>query len=105
MHSDILQSQFLDAIADCRHIYVDKAVECVLCESDLSGDQRSVYLDELQFSFNRLLVKVFVEVAFSDCVWSSNEAWLGQVLMEELLRKKLNKRELHGVLDLSLIHI
>ena len=99
MHSEILQSQFLDAIADCRHVYVDKAVECVIYKSGLSGEQQNDYLDEIQFSFNRLLVKVFVEVAFSDCVWSSNEAWLAQVLMEELLRKKLSKRELKGVLD------
>ena len=99
MHSDILQSQFLDAIADCRLVYVDKAVECVVYKSGLSGEQQNDYLDEIQFSFNRLLVKVFVEVAFSDCVWSSNEAWLAQVLMEELLRKKLDKRELKNVLD------
>ena len=99
MPCDILQSQFLDAISDCRHVYVDKAVECVVFKSDLSGDQRNDYLDEIEFSFNRLLVKVFVEVAFSDCVWSSNEAWLAQVLMEQLLRKKLKKRDLPGVLD------
>ena len=99
MPCDILQSQFLDAISDCRHVYVDKAVECVVFKSDLTANQRNDYLDEIEFSFNRLLVKVFVEVAFSDCVWSSNEAWLGQVLMEQLLRKKLRKRDLPGILD------
>ena len=99
MSTNLLTQQFNEALNDCRHLYVDKAVECVVYRSDLNSKQRSNYLDEVETRFNRLLIKIFVEIAWSDCVWSSGEASLAKSLMEDLLRKQIRDREVRPALE------
>lgn len=84
MDKNILIQQFRDAMFNCRRIYVDKAIECVMYKAGLSNDQKSVYMDEAEVLFVRLVIKIFVEVAFSDCVWSQGEAELGRIISQEL---------------------
>ena len=84
MDKNILIQQFRDAIFDCRRIYVDKAIECVMYKAGMTNDQKSMYMDESEVLFVRLVIKVFVEVAFSDCVWSQGEAELAKIISLEL---------------------
>jgi SpoVK/Ycf46/Vps4 family AAA+-type ATPase len=99
MDSDILIRQFIDAINDCRRIYVDKSIECIMYKPDMDADSKSSFLDEVERLFNRLVIKVFVEVAWSDLVWSRGEGLLGMVLAEELLRQKIREKDLGRVID------
>ena len=94
MDKNILLQQFKDAIFDCRRIYVDKAIECVTYKADLSNDQKSMYMDEAEQLFVRLVIKIFVEVSFSDCVWSQGEGELGRIISEELCGKSVPDRNL-----------
>ena len=99
MDKNILLQQFRDAIFDCRRIYVDKAIECVTYKADLSNDEKSLYMDEAEQLFIRLVIKVFVEVSFSDCVWSRGEGDLGRIISEELCNTPVSDRNLLGVVE------
>ena len=94
MDKNILLQQFRDSIFDCRRIYVDKAIECVTYKADLSNDEKSMYMDEAELLFARLVIKVFVEVSFSDCVWSQGEGELGKIISEDLLGEHVSDRNL-----------
>ena len=99
MAKSLLAQQFFDTVKDCRRIYVDQSVEAVMCKPNLDAAQRDQFLDEVEFRFNRLLIKVFVEVAWSDCIWTRGEGDLAIQLVEDLLRTRIKPQEL------SLIHI
>ena len=98
MSVDLISDQFFETVNDCRHIYVDQAVEVTLSSLTLSADQQSEFLDEVELRFNRLLIKVFAEVAWSDLVWSQNEGLLAVQLLEDLLRTKIPAREVKATL-------
>ena len=70
MSVDLISDQFFETVNDCRRIYVDQAVEATLSSSTLSADRQSEFLDEIELRFNRLVIKIFSEVAWSDLVWS-----------------------------------
>ena len=91
---NILIQQFSDAIFDCRRIYVDNAVESVTYSSGLEADSKISFMDETERLFDRLIIKVFVEVSFSDCIWSQGEAQLAKVIAEQLLREPVSDKEL-----------
>ena len=76
MSVDLISDQFFETVNDCRRIYVDQAVEATLSSSKLSADRQSEFLDEIELRFNRLLIKIFAEVAWSDLVWTQNEGCL-----------------------------
>ena len=94
MDKNILFQQFRDAIFDCRRIYVDKAIECVTYKADLSNDEKSIYMDEAELLFVRLVIKIFVEVSFSDLVWSQGEAELGRIISEDLCGTRVSNKNL-----------
>jgi len=98
MSVDLISDQFFETVNDCRHIYVDQAVEVTLSSLTLSADQQSEFLDEVEVRFNRLLIKVFAEVAWSDLVWSQNEGLLAVQLLEDLLRTKIPARDVKATL-------
>lgn len=99
MSTDILISQFVDAVGDCRLNYVDRAIACVSSKPELDGQQRITWLDELEHRFDQLLIKVFVEVGWSDCVWSNNEGQLAKVLLETAFRTRVSDDELVDTLN------
>ncbi len=99
MSHELITKQFFDAVHDCRRIYVDQSVEAVLGRTDLSENQRDEFLDEVEFRFNRLLIKVFVEVAWSDCFWSHGESRLAVEMIEDLLRTKIPEKEVRATLE------
>ena len=99
MDKNILLQQFKDAIFDCRRIYVDKAIECVTYKADLSNEQKTIYMDEAEHLFVRLVIKIFVEVSFSDLVWSQGEGELGRIISEELCGKSVRDKDLLGVVE------
>jgi len=99
MDKNILIQQFRDAIFDCRRIYVDKAIACVTYKDDLSGDEKLIYMDEAEQLFVRLVIKVFVEVAFSDCVWSQGEASLARVISQDLCRTAVAENDMLKLVD------
>ena len=105
MSVDLISDQFFETVNDCRRIYVDQAVEVALSSSTLSADRQSEFLDEIELRFNRLVIKIFSEVAWSDLVWSQNEGVLAVRLLEDLLRTKIPARDVKATLKLSLIHI
>ena len=69
-----------------------------LSSSKLSADRQSEFLDEIELRFNRLLIKIFAEVAWSDLVWSQNEGVLAVQLLEDLLRTKIPARDVKATL-------
>jgi len=83
MFQDLISQQFFEAMADCRRIYVDQSIDAAVLESNLSGAQRLEYLDDVEFRFTRLVIKVFVEVAWSDCVWSEGEGRIAVQMLED----------------------
>lgn len=99
MDTNILIRQFIEAITDCRRIYVDKAIECVMYKGSLDSNSKSKFLDEVERLFNRLIIKVFVEVSWSDCVWSQGEGLLAMVMVEELLRQPVQRKDLGKLID------
>ena len=99
MNSDILTNQFVDALNVCRHQYVDKTIACVMAKPDLDCEQIEFYFDEIQQRFDQLLIKIFVEVAWSDCIWSNNEGELAKVLLERAFKTRINDRELQSTLE------
>ena len=99
MDKNILLQQFRDAIFDCRRIYVDKAIECVTYKPELSNDEKSIYMDEAESLFVRLIIKVFVEVSFSDCVWSQGEGELGRIISEDLCGEPVPDKNLLNVVE------
>ena len=98
MSVDLISDQFFETVNDCRRIYVDQAVEATLSSSKLSADRQSEFLDEIELRFNRLLIKIFAEVAWSDLVWSQNEGVLAVQLLEDLLRTKIPARDVKATL-------
>ena len=66
MSVDLISDQFFETVNDCRRIYVDQATEVALSSSTLSADHQNEFLDEIELRFNRLLIKIFAEVAWSD---------------------------------------
>jgi len=99
MDRNILLQQFRDAIFDCRRIYVDKAIECVTYKAGLSNDEKSIFMDEVESLFVRLVIKVFVEVSFSDCVWSQGEGELGRIISEDLCGESVPDKKLLDVVE------
>ena len=98
MSVDLISDQFFETVNDCRRIYVDQAVEATLSSSKLSADRQSEFLDEIELRFNRLLIKIFAEVAWSDLVWTQNEGELAVQLLEDLLRTKIPARDVKATL-------
>ena len=98
MSVDLISDQFFETVNDCRRIYVDQAVEVTLSSSTLSADLQREFLDEIEVRFNRLLIKIFAEVAWSDLVWSHNEGLLAVQLLEDLLRTKIPARDVKATL-------
>ena len=98
MSVDLISDQFFETVNDCRRIYVDQAVEATLSSSKLSADRQSEFLDKIELRFNRLLIKIFAEVAWSDLVWSHNEGLLAVQLLEDLLRTKIPARDVKATL-------
>ena len=98
MSVDLISDQFFETVNDCRRIYVDQAVEATLSSSKLSADRQSEFLDEIELRFNRLLIKIFAEVAWSDLVWTQNEGVLAVQLLEDLLRTKIPARDVKATL-------
>ena len=98
MSVDLISDQFFETVNDCRRIYVDQAVEVALSSSTLSADRQSEFLDEIELRFNRLVIKIFSEVAWSDLVWSQNEGVLAVQLLEDLLRTKIPARDVKATL-------
>ena len=98
MSVDLISDQFFETVNDCRRIYVDQAVEVALSSSTLSADRQSEFLDEIELRFNRLVIKIFSEVAWSDLVWSQNEGVLAVRLLEDLLRTKIPARDVKATL-------
>ena len=99
MDQSLLSQQFFATVQDCRRIYVDKSVEAVVYRSDLDAVQRDEFLDEVEIRFNRLLIKVFVEVAWSDCVWSEGEGDLAIQLVEDLMRTRVKPSKALALLE------
>ena len=99
MAQSLLAQQFFETVKDCRRIYVDQSVEAVMCKPNLDAAQRDQFLDEVEFRFNRLLIKVFVEVAWSDCIWTRGEGDLAIQLVEDLLRTRIKPQETMSLLD------
>ena len=98
MSVDLISDQFFETVNDCRRIYVDQAVEATLSSSKLSADRQSEFLDEIELRFNRLLIKIFAEVAWGDLVWTQNEGELAVQLLEDLLRTKIPARDVKACL-------
>ena len=98
MSVDLISDQFFETVNDCRRIYVDQATEVALSSSTLSADLQNEFLDEIELRFNRLLIKIFAEVAWSDLVWSQNEGLLAVQLLEDLLRTKIPARDVKATL-------
>ena len=98
MSVDLISDQFFETVNDCRRIYVDQAVEATMSSSKLSADRQSEFLDEIELRFNRLLIKIFAEVAWSDLVWTQNEGELAVQLLEDLLRTKIPARDVKATL-------
>ena len=98
MSVDLISDQFFETVNDCRRIYVDQATEVALSSSTLSADHQNEFLDEIELRFNRLLIKIFAEVAWSDLVWSQNEGVLAVQLLEDLLRTKIPARDVKATL-------
>ena len=99
MPVDLISLQFFDTVNDCRRIYVDQAVEAIMSKPDLTPDQRNEFLDEVEFRFNRLIIKIFAEVAWSDCVWSQGEGQLAIELLEDLTRTSIPNRKVKTTLE------
>ncbi len=89
-----LIDQFADSITACRHLFVDKLAEDVVTSGEVGAPQRQAALAEIESGFNRLLMKVYVEVAWSDRVWSRGEALIAKKLLEDLLRHPLREKDL-----------
>jgi len=78
MTSTITRGQFIEAMNDCRRIYVDNALSVAMHQKD-----GYAYIQRVENSFTQLLVKIFVEVAWTDFIWSEGEVSIARTMVEE----------------------
>jgi SpoVK/Ycf46/Vps4 family AAA+-type ATPase len=93
MSACIFQDQFVDAIDQCRQLYVDKVVECFVASPRRLGMESNEFFAEVQDRFNCLVIKAFVETAESDLVLTPAEAELAKVLVEHLLDQRVKPKQ------------
>ena len=94
MSSPFLIEQFVDSINDGRRIYIDRSIESLLAQPNLNGDDAKETIDRIERSYSRLLIKIFVTLAWDDLVWSPGETAIAETLITEIFQQKPKEKDL-----------
>lgn len=89
-----LCGQFREALAACRAVYSESALECLAACRELPEDERRSFVARMEELHRGLVVKAYVSVATVDGKWSPQERRLAEIMVEHVWGQKLSKREL-----------
>ncbi len=94
-----LPSQFRQLLGQCRDLYISSGELCVREFPDLVPKTGTGFVQLMDDLHRALVVKVFVTVCEADRRWSTNEKFLGEVLLFHLWSEWLKEDQLKAALQ------
>src|SRR5689334_13376142 len=90
--------EFRTALEDCEGLYRSAALECARSHPELVGESRREFVQRMVDLSHGLMLKIFVEIAYIDRHWSSEDLFVAGVLFEHVWDQKLDRKQLKEAL-------
>ncbi len=94
-----LPSHFRQLLGQCRELYLSSGEQCVRDFPDQVPQTGSGFVQLMDDLHRALVVKIFITICEADRRWSTNEKFLGEVLLFHLWSKWLNEEELKAAIQ------
>jgi tellurite resistance protein len=91
--------EFEQALSDCTELYRVSAAECSRSHAEQGGGSRQEFVRRMVDLSYGLLLKVFVEVAYSDRHWNATDLALAGVLAQHIWGRELTQDQLKKALN------
>src|SRR5262245_41989503 len=96
---DAIESQFRQALEDCRELYLSAGHHCIQNSPALIPGAPRDFLQLLDDLHKGLLIKIFSSVAQVDMRWTAEESHLAAILLEHLWQQRLAGQQLRDAAE------